>query len=39
LIEEYPPSIVPDILTPETFTSFMEGIDPAFEAIRNDRAD
>jgi hypothetical protein len=35
LLEGDPPSLLPDIITPETFTSFMEGIDPAFEAIRN----
>ena len=35
LTEEDPPAIVPDIQTPVTFTDFMNGTDPAFEAIRN----
>jgi hypothetical protein len=36
---EDPPAIVPDILTPETYASFRDGIDPAFEAIRDYTAD
>ena len=34
LLEDDPRAIIPDIYTPDTFAGYMEGIDPAFEAIR-----
>jgi C-terminal processing protease CtpA/Prc len=34
LVEGDPQSIIPDIPTPESFATYMAGIDPAFEAIR-----
>ncbi|MCK4750489.1 MAG: hypothetical protein KAT15_25705, partial [Bacteroidales bacterium] len=35
LIDGDPPAIIPDIQTPVTFTQFMNGADPFFEAILN----
>jgi hypothetical protein len=34
LVEGDPQSIIPDIPAPESFSTYMAGIDPAFEAIR-----
>jgi hypothetical protein len=34
LQEEDPPSISPDVEAPETFNLFIEGVDPALEAVR-----
>ena len=34
LMDDDPPAIIPDIHTPDTFVSFMKGIDPSLEAAR-----
>lgn len=34
LLEEDPPAIIPDLITPLGFDQFMKGIDPAMEAVR-----
>ena len=35
LLDENPPSLIPDLLTPLGFDAYMKGIDPAIELIRN----
>ena len=34
LLDEDPPAIVPDLITPLGFDQYMKGIDPALEAVR-----
>ena len=34
LMEEDPSAILPDVVAPETFNLFIEGVDPALEAVR-----